>query len=162
MLGKIQEDLKQAQLAKDEIKVSTLRLLISEIHNAEIQKGGSLSDQDTTGVIQREVKKRKEAAAGFRTGGREDSAQKEEAELKILEGYLPKQLSNEVLILRLHSGSTLNSIEGLTKLVEDSINEVGAKSLADMGKVMGMVMSKVKGQADGNVVSGIVKEKLSK
>lgn len=155
MLVKIQEDLKQAQLARDEVKVSTLRLLLSEIHNAKIQKGGSpagpaggaggLSDQDVISVIQREVKKRKEAAAGFRSGGREDSSKKEEAEQKILEAYLPAQISNEEL----------------TKLVEDTINEVGATSLQDMGKVMGVVMGKVAGKADGGVVSALVREKLT-
>lgn len=145
MLGKIQEDLKQAQLARDEIKVSTLRLLLSEIHNVEIQKGGKLLDQDVISVVQREVKKRKEAAAGFRQGGREEQAKKEETEGAVLESYLPAQISNEVL----------------TKIVEDSINEVGAKSQADMGKVIGMVMNKVTGKADGGMVSALVKEKLS-
>lgn len=145
LLDQIQTDLKNAQLNRDEVKVSTLRLLLSEIKNAEIQKGQSLSDEDLTSVIQREVKKRKEAAAGFRSGDREDSALKEEGEAKILEGYLPAQLSTEEL----------------TKIVTDTINEVGATSMADMGKVIGAVMGKVKGQADGGTISGLVKEKLS-
>lgn len=145
MVDKLQQDLKQAQLARDETKVSTLRLLLSEVKNAEIAKGGPLQDQDIMTIVQREVKKRKEAAAGFRLGNREEQAQKEEAELKILEGYLPAQLANEQL----------------TKIVEEAINEVGAKSISDMGKVMGIVMSKVKGQADGTTVSALVKEKLS-
>lgn len=110
LVDKIQDDLRQAQLDRDEVKVSTLRLLLSEIHNGEIllrqssgqEKGGPLSDENIISVIQREIKKRKEAAAGFRSGDREDQAQREEVELKIL--------------------------EGLTKIVEDSINEVGAKS----------------------------------
>lgn len=144
-----QNDLKQAVLSRDEITVSTLRLLLSEIHNLEIQKGGppsgGLSDQDVISVIHREVKKRKEAAVGFRQGGREEQAQKEELEAKILTGYLPRKLSNEEL----------------TKLVEDSINEVGAESQADMGKVMGVMMGKVQGRADGGTVSALVKEKLT-
>lgn len=146
MVDKIQSDLKEAQLARDEVRVSTLRLLLSEIHNLEIQKGSEISDQDVVSVLQREAKKRKEAAAGFRAGGREDAALKEEAELKILEEYLPKQLSNEEL----------------TKIVEETINEMGAKSVADMGRVMGAVMRKVAGRADGTVVSDLVKERLSK
>lgn len=144
MVGKVQEDLKQAQLARDEVKVSTLRLLLSEIRNAEIAKGGQLSDEEVIAIIQREVKKRKEAAAGFRAGGREDQAQKEEAELKILEGYLPVQISTEEL----------------TKIVEETITEIGATSAADMGKVMGVVMGKVVGRVDGGVVSALVKERL--
>ena len=138
-------DLKAAQLARNEIKVSTLRLLLSEIKNSEIAKGQQLSEQDLISVIQKEAKKRKEAAAGFRSGGREEQAQKEESELKILEGYLPSQLE----------------VEELTKLVEQTINEVGAKSIADMGKVMSVVMVKVAGKADGASVSDLVKQKLS-
>ncbi len=149
LTDRIQEDLRKSQLERDEVKTSTLRLLLSEIKNAQIAKGGppagGLTDEEVISVVQRETKKRKEAAAGFRSGGREDQALKEEDELKILESYLPSQLSNEEL----------------TKVVEDTINELGAKSMADMGKVMGVVMGKVKGQTDGNVVSGIVKEKLT-
>lgn len=160
MQDKIQDELKNAQVAKDEVKVSTLRLLLSEIHNVEIllrqsslrgdsvepgqEKGGELSDADIISVIQREVKKRKEAAGGFRSGGREDAAQKEEAEAKILESYLPEQLSNEEL----------------TEIVLGAIKEVGATQISDMGKVIGVVMGKVSGRADGGRVSGIVKERL--
>lgn len=115
LTDKISLDLREAQLARDEIKVSTLRLLLSEIKNAEITKGGVLTNEEIVSVIQKEVKKRIEAASSFRTGGREESAQKEEAEQKILLIYLPSQLSNDQL----------------TKIVEESINEIGASSLAD-------------------------------
>ena len=142
ILEQLQNDLKEAQLNRDEVKVSTLRLLLSEIHNVEISKGDGLSEQDIILVIQKEVKKRQEAAAGFRTGGREESAQKEEAELKILKIYLPEGLSTEEL----------------TKLIEDSINELGAKSQSDMGRVIGSVMSKAQGRVEGGKVSSLVKE----
>lgn len=145
LLDKIQSDLREAQLSRDETRVSTLRLLLSEIKNQEIAVGTVLSDEDVILLIRKEAKKRKEASAGFRSGGREDSALKEEAELKVLESYLPAQLPNEEL----------------TKIVEEVINEMGASSMADMGKVIGAVMGKVKGQADGGTVSSIVKEKLS-
>lgn len=150
MEDKIKSDLKAAQLNRDEVKVSTLRLLLSEIKNKEIvlrQSSGQavLSDEDVISVIQREVKKRKEAAEGFRSGGREESALKEEAELKFLQSYLPAQLSNEEL----------------TKIVEETINELGVVSMADMGKVMGAVMGKVAGRADGGTVSVVVKARLS-
>lgn len=144
MLDKIQTDLKNAQLARDEIKVSTLRMLMSEIKNAQIQKMAELSDQDILAVIKREAKKRKEAALGFRSGNREESALKEESELKILENYLPVQMNNEEL----------------TKIVDETITEMDAVSMSDMGKVMGAVMGKVQGQADGGTVSALVKEKL--
>lgn len=145
LVDQLQNDLKQAQLARDEVKVSTLRLLLSEIHNVEIAKGGKLSDEDVISVIQKEAKKRKEAAAGFRQGIREEQARKEEAEGAVLENYLPKQLSNEEL----------------TKIIEDTITELGAKSQIDMGKVMGVVMGKVAGRVDGGTVSALVKEKLT-
>lgn len=142
---KIKSDLKQAQLDKDETRVSTLRLLISELNNARIAKGQELLESDITSVVSREVKKRREAAEAFKNAGRTGSAQKEEAELSILRGYLPAQLPTEEL----------------TKLVEDSINEVGASSISDMGKVISLVMSKASGQAEGSEVSRLVKEKLS-
>lgn len=145
MVDKIQADLKTAQLARDEVKVSTLRLLLSEIKNAEIAKGDKLSDQDTISIIGREVKKRKEAADGFRFGQREDQAQKEESEAVVLREYLPVQLTSEEL----------------TKMVEDTITEVKATSIQDMGKVIGAVMAKVAGQTDGATVSALVKEKLA-
>ena len=145
MASNFREDLKNAILSHDEVKVSTLRLLISEIKNLEIAKGQPLIVADIVSVIQKEAKKRKEAAAGFRSGGREEQAKREVAELAILEAYLPAQISNEEL----------------TKIVEDTITEVGAKSIADMGKVMGVVMGKVSGQADGGTVSALVKQKLS-
>ena len=145
MVDKIQVDLKQAQFSRDEVKVSTLRLLLSEIKNAEIAKGESLGDPDIVSIVQKEVKKRKEAALGFRSGGREEQAQKEETEAKILEGYLPQQLQ----------------VEELTKIVETTITETGAGGMQDMGKVIGAVMNKVRGQADGGTVSSIVKEKLT-
>lgn len=144
LLDQIQTNLKQAQLARDEIKVSTLRLLLSEIKNKEIEEGELLSDEDIISVVQKEAKKRKEATVAFRSGGREDAALKEEAELKILEEYLPAQMTNEEL----------------TKIIEDTITELGASGMSDMGKVIGAVMGKVKGQTDGSTVSAIVKEKL--
>lgn len=145
LTDQIQSDLKQAQLDRNEAKVSTLRLLISEIKNAQISKMGELSDQDTISVIQKEAKKRKEAAAGFRSGNREEAALKEEGELKILESYLPAQLSDEEL----------------AKIVQDAISQTGAASVSDMGKVMGVAMGKVAGRADGGRISQLVKEQLA-
>lgn len=144
MEDRIKQDLKQAQLAKDVIKTSVLRLLLSEIHNTQIQKGQVLSDEEVLAVIRRELKKRQEAVASFLKAGRSQAANKEQQEATILEIYLPAQLENEEL----------------TKLVEDSIKEVGATSLQDLGKVMGVVMDKVAGRADGGTVSQMVRQKL--
>lgn len=153
MENKIREDLKQAQLSRDAVRVSTLRLLLSEIANFRIQKKAPvqsgqiepLSDDDIVQILQKEAKKRKESIESFKKGGREDLASKEEAELAIIGGYLPRDLSNEEL----------------TKMVEDVINNLGAKSLDDSGRVIGAVMGQVKGRADGGRVSSLVREKLS-
>lgn len=154
LLDKIQSDLREAQLARDEVKVSTLRLLLSEIKNAEIAKGNSLTDEDVVTVVQKELKKRKEASSAFRLGGREEAAQKEELEAKVLEGYLPAQLSTEELTNIIET--TISEACQL-KLV----NELGDLTTKDMGIIMKMVMEKVKGRVDGGAVSNIVRMKLS-
>lgn len=144
MEQKIKADLKQAQLDRDETRVSTLRLLISEMTNLRIQKGAELGDPDIVQVLRKEVKKRQEASDIYKLAGRDDSYQKEQFELKILETYLPVEMADEEL----------------TKIVEEAINELGATSLPDMGKVMGVVMGKTKGLVDGGRISSLVKGKL--
>ncbi len=145
MENKLREDLKQAQLAKDEVKVATLRLLISELTYAKVAKQTeNLSDEDVISAIQKEAKKRKESIESFTKGNRPELASKEEAELKILETYLPEQISDEEL----------------TKIVEESITETGAASLADMGKVIGLVMEKAGQRVEGARVSSMVRGKL--
>lgn len=144
IINKLQEDLKNAQLARKELTVSVIRMLLSEIKYAEIAKGNSLADNEIVSVIQKEVKKRNESATAFHLGKREDLATKEEAEAEILKTYLPTQLSDEELL----------------KIVEQAITEVGASSVSDMGKVIGLVMGRAEGKADGGRVSSLVKEKL--
>ncbi len=146
MEEKLRTDLKQAQLGRDEVKVSTLRLLLSELTYAKVAKGTeTLSDEDIISAIQKEAKKRKESIESFTKGNRPELASKEEAELNILQTYLPEQILDEEL----------------TKIVEESINKTGATSMADMGKVIGMVMGQVGQKAEGAKVSSIVREKLS-
>jgi len=144
LIDQIQSDLKRAQLDRNEIKVSTLRLALSEIKNAEIAKGGQTSDHDIVSVIQKEAKKRKEAIEAFKIGGREDQVEKEQLELKILEGYLPDQMQDKEL----------------TKIVNDIINGLSVKDISNMGQVIGAVMDKVSGRAEGTRVSALVKERL--
>jgi uncharacterized protein YqeY len=141
----IQSDLKTAMLAHDEARVSALRMLISAVRYSQTGREEDISDTDVIAVIQKELKKRREAAESFRTGGRDELAQKEEAEAQILMGYLPEQMSDQEL----------------TEIVEGAITEVGASSMTDMGKVMGMIMPKVSGKAEPSRVSALVKEKLS-
>lgn len=144
LIDDLQTDLKSAQLEKDTIKVGTLRLLLSEGTYAKISKGEELSDADWIVVIQREIKKRKEAVESFKAGNRPEQALKEEKEAEVLTAYLPEQLSDEQL----------------SKIIEEVINETGAAAISEMGKVIGAVMPKVVGKADGARVSALVKEKL--
>ncbi len=146
MKDKIQSDLKEAMKAKDELVVATLRLLLSEIHNREIEKQGKLTDEDIVGAVQKEVKKRQESIEAYQKGKRDDLVEREKKELAVLNKYLPQQLSPEEL------ETTIQSV----------IKEAGASGPADFGKVMGPVMDKVKGKADGKVVSEAVKKALSR
>lgn len=141
---KISQDLVISLKAKDEIATSTLRLLLSDIKNAQIAKGKELSDEEIVDEIGKSAKKRKESIEAYKKGNREDLVEKEEAELKFLEKYLPKQLGEDEI----------------RKIVDEVIAESGANGVADIGKVMGQVMGKLKRQADGGMVSNIVKNKL--
>lgn len=141
----IRQDLKAAMLSKDEVRVATLRLLLSELTYAKVDKHAeNLSDEDVISAVQKEAKKRKESIESFTKGNRPELAEKEQAELKILEEYLPAQMSDEEL----------------TKIVEEVITETGASSMADMGKVIGMVMSKAGQSVEGARVSALVRSKL--
>ncbi len=141
---RIMEDMKEAMKAKDTARVSTLRLLLSEIKNKEIDKRGELSDDEVLAVIQKAVKQRRESIEQYKKAGREDLAEKESKELEILESYLPQPLTEEEL----------------EAIIDEAIKEVGATSPRDMGKVMKVVMPKVRGRADGKVVNQKVREKL--
>lgn len=144
----LQEELKQSMLSKNELKTSVLRLLLSAINYYEIQKGGagySATEEDVLSVIQKEVKQRKDSIEQFNNAGRKDLSDKESKELDILQKYLPEQMGEEEI----------------KTLVKDAISKSGASSIQDMGKVMAVLMPKVKGKADGTLISKIVKEELT-
>lgn len=144
---KLQKDLVEAQKAKNVLKVSTLRMLTAAIKNFEIEKGGagfSASEEDVTSVIQKQVKQRKDSIESYKSGGRQELAEKESKELEILQDYLPEMLGEDEV----------------EKLVELAIKETGASSPVDMGKVMGKLAT-LKGKADMGKVSTSVKQKLS-
>lgn len=143
MEDKLRADLRQAQLSRDEIRISTLRLILSALNYEKIKKG-ELEQEDVHAVLRHEAKKRREAIESFKAGGREELAQKEAKELSIIEGYLPEELSNEEL----------------TKIVEEVIKELGAQKIEDMGRVIGKVLGKVAGRAGGGRVSAIVRDIL--
>lgn len=140
----LQQDLQNAIRARDEHRKAALRMVLLEVQLAEAERG-TLSDADVLALIQKEIKRRTEALDMFRQGGRADLEANERVELEILKGYLPAALSPEAL----------------TGLARAAIAEVGATSIADMGKVMQVLMPRVRGQADGRLVNQIVRDLLS-
>ena len=139
------KDMKSAMKSGDKVTLETLRMLRSQIKNASISKGGDLSDDDVTGVLSKEAKRRKESIDLYTEGNRKDLVQQETKELEIITSYLPEMMSKEELL----------------KMVDRTIRETGAESIKDMGKVMGAVMPQIKGRADGKAVQEIVRGRLS-
>jgi len=145
---KLQEELRKSMLKRDELKTSVLRLLLSAINYYEIAKGGAgyeASKEDVLLVIQNQAKQRRDSIEEFKKAQRQELVDKETKELEILQKYLPEQMNEEEI----------------SKLVREAISQTNASSITDMGKVMGVLMPKVKGKADGNLVSKIVKENLT-
>lgn len=145
LLKKLQDEMKRALKSKDTERLSVIRMLISEIKKEQIDKKKELSDDEILAIIQRYGKQRREAIEQYKKANRYDLVEKEQNELNIVLEFLPKQLTEEEI----------------NKIVEETIKEVGATSIKEMGKVMKSVMAKIKGKADGSVVSRIVREKLS-
>lgn len=149
ILVKVENDLRMAVKGRDKAVVSALRVLLAEIRNEEIalrgSQNGELKDEQVVTIIQKEIKKRKEAIQLYRQGKRPELADKEEKEIQILSKYLPQPFSTEEL----------------DQIVGETIKETRVKSLADFGKVMGAVMAKVRGKADGSQVAVMVKKALS-
>jgi uncharacterized protein YqeY len=143
-LEKIQADLKSAMKAHDEVRLMVVRMLVSAIRNKqiEVKQRDEASEELIVGVIKSEIKKRRDAAETYRQGQRPELAEKEESEIKVLEDYLPEQMSEDEIRLT----------------VEAVIAEAGDK--ANFGQIMGQVMGRTKNQADGTVVSRIVKDIL--
>jgi uncharacterized protein YqeY len=145
LISRIEEELKEATLARDAERRDTLRLILSALRGAEKELQRPLKDDEELQVLQRERKRRNEAADAFRAGGREEQAAAEERELAILEEFMPAPLSEEEI----------------EEIVDDVIAEVGATSMRDLGRVMADVMPQVAGRADGSTVSQLVREKLA-
>lgn len=143
---KLEQDLIESMKAKDELKLSVLRILKSAIKNHEIQKKSVLEDIDIVQVIQSQIKSRRDSIDMFTKGNRPELAEKEQAEIEILKVYLPVQLEEA----------------NIRDIVSKAIIELNATNIQDMGKVMAKIMPEVKGKADGSLVSQIVKEELNK
>lgn len=143
----LQSQLKESMLAKDTEKTSVLRMLISAVTYSEIQKGGAgynATDEDVLAVVQKEAKQRRDSIAEYKKANRTDLVDKEQNELNILQAYLPKQMTEDEI----------------KELVKKAIDQTGATSVQDLGKVMGILVPQTKGKADGAMVSKIVREEL--
>jgi uncharacterized protein YqeY len=145
VIKRIEKELADAIRAQDELRRDTLRLILASLRAAEKKLLRPLSNDEELQVLQRERKRRIEAAEAFRAGGRPERAEREEAELTILEEYMPPPLSQAEL----------------EEIVDNVVAEVGATSIRDLGRVMADVMPQVSGRADGSVVSQLVREALA-
>ncbi|MCZ8511170.1 GatB/YqeY domain-containing protein [Paenibacillus filicis] len=142
---RLNEDMKLAMKSQDKFKLSVIRMVRAAIKNIEIDQRKTLDDQEVLDVLNREIKQRKDSLQEFEKAGRDDLADNLKAEIAILMEYMPQQLTEEEV----------------KAIVQQTIQEVGASSKADMGKVMGALMPKVKGLADGKVVNQFVQQLLS-
>lgn len=142
----LRSDLRDAMRAKDVPRRNTIRMVEAAIKNAEIEKRGTeLAESDILAILQRQVKQRRESIEQFTQGGRDDLAEKERVEIGIIEAYLPQQLSRDEVEVRARA----------------VIEQVGAAGPGDRGKVMGMLMKDLRGQADGSLVNAVVGELLA-
>lgn len=145
LINSLQKDMIAAMKAKDKEKLSTIRMIKAALANEKIKAGHDLTPDEENAVLSRELKQRKDSLEEFEKAGREDSVKKLQAEIAVVKSYLPKQLSEDEV----------------KDIVQETINEVGATSKADFGKVMKAVMPKLKGKADGKLVNETVKSLLS-
>jgi uncharacterized protein YqeY len=142
---KLNNDLKQALKGRDKLRSSVIRLIMSAVHNNEIARHATLEDNDILGVISKEAKQRKESIEAFKQGNRQDLVAQEEAELAILNEYLPEQMSRDEVMAA----------------ARNVIDEVTAQSLHDKGKVMSKLIPQLRGKADGKLINEAVTELLS-
>jgi uncharacterized protein YqeY len=145
LIARIEEELKEARLARDNERRDALSLILASLRSAEKELQRPLSDDEELQVLQRERKRRLEAAEAYEQAGREEQAEAEEFELEVLEEFMPEPLEEDEL----------------EEIIDDVIAEVGATSLRDLGRVMADVMPQVSGRADGSTVSQLVREKLA-
>ncbi|MDG5786541.1 GatB/YqeY domain-containing protein [Evansella sp. AB-P1] len=145
LLDQLNQDMKDAMKKKEKQRLTVIRSLKSALQNEAIDLGRELSDDESLTVLSREMKKLKESLQGYEQANREDLVEKTKVEIELVEVYMPSQLSDEEL----------------EQIVKETISEVGATSKADMGKVMGAIMPKVKGRADGKKINQLVQKLLT-
>jgi uncharacterized protein len=145
LISELEKQVQEGMRAREQERVDTLRLVLAALRSAEKELRRPLADQEELQVLQRERKRRAEAAEAFREGRRDEQAAKEERELAVIESFMPEPISEEEL----------------ERIVDDAIAETGATSIGDLGRVMADVMPQVAGRADGSTVSQLVREKLA-
>lgn len=145
LLERLNDDMKQAMRNKEKDKLTVIRMIKASMQNEAIKLGAELTEEQELTILSREVKQRKDSLHEFEKAGREDLVEKVRTELHFVELYMPKQLTEEEI----------------TSIVRDAISETGAKTKAEMGKVMASIMPKVKGKADGALVNKLVQQHLS-
>ena len=145
LIARIEDELKSAMRARDQERTDALRLTLASLRSAEKEVQRPLKEDEELHVLQRERKRRLEAAEAFRSRGREERAAKEERELAVLQEFMPEPIDEEEL----------------ERIIDDAIAETGATSLRDLGRVMADVMPQIAGRADGSTVSQLVREKLA-
>lgn len=145
IVDQIKTNLRKAMKNKDKASLLAYRGVLSAIHNKEIELKHKLNDEETIAVLNSQAKQREDSITEFKKGGREDLVAKEKKELELISNYLPEKMSKEEI----------------KKMVDKAIKITGAKTMQDMGRVMGEIMKKGKRQVDGEVASKIVKQKLS-
>jgi uncharacterized protein len=145
LIARIEDELKQAMRAREQERTNTLRMTLASLRSAEKELQRSLKGDEELQVLQRERKRRTEAAEAFRAGDRPEQADKEERELAVIEEFMPAPMAEEEI----------------ERIIDDAIAETGATSLRDLGRVLADVMPQVAGRADGSAVSQLVREKLA-
>jgi len=141
---RLSAEMKDAMRARDSVKVSTIRMVLSSVKYKEIEKGGPLDDDGMVSVLATAAKQRKEAIEQYRKGGRDDLAEKESSELAVIESFMPQQMSPEEV----------------EEVVKKAITDTGASAPKDMGRVMKELMPQLKGKADGKLINELVKKHL--
>ena len=141
----ITEAMKNAMRAKEKELLGTIRLILAEVKRIEVDERIDIDDARLLAVLDKMVKQRRDSISQFEDAGRQELADKEKAEIAVIQNFLPEALSEEEL----------------TAMIEDAITSTGAESMKDMGKVMGIIKPKIQGRADAGVVSGMIKAKLS-
>lgn len=145
LLAQLKDAQKDAMRAKDKLRLGAIRMVLAAVKQREIDEQIEMTDADITSVLVKLVKQRRDSETQYRDAGREDLAEVEENEIKVLEDFLPKPLTEEEILA----------------LIEKTINDCGASGMQDMGKVMGLIKAEAEGRADMGKISGLIKQKLS-